>query len=60
VGSQFENAIEYQGSSLEETITPVPAVVLYDVVGFDFHPEIEANQGNTTEPPSMFVNDKPK
>jgi hypothetical protein len=40
---KFKNAVEYEGTALEEDIAPVPPVVFYDVVRFGFYPEVECD-----------------
>ena len=38
VGSQFENAVEYQCTTLEEDVAPVPAIVLHNVMRLGLDP----------------------
>ena len=53
--SQLEDTIERQSTSLEEHITPVPAIVLYDMMGLSLDPEVERDEGETTNPPKSCV-----
>ena len=50
VRCKLEHAIKHQITTLEEDITPVPAVILHDVVRFCFDPEIERDQRDTADP----------
>lgn len=38
---ELKHAIEYECSTLEKAIAPVPAIVLYDMVCLRLDPEIE-------------------
>ena len=51
VRSEFEHAIEYEGSTLEKYVAPVPAVVLDDIVSFGLYPQIKPDQSHPGEPP---------
>jgi hypothetical protein len=50
VRCELEHAIKDQVTTLEEDITPVPAVILHDAVRFRFDPEIERDQCDTADP----------
>jgi hypothetical protein len=50
VRRELEDTIEYKGTALEENITPVPTIVLDDVVRFRFYPEVECDQCETANP----------
>lgn len=50
MGGHFEDAVKDEGAALEEAITPVPAVILDDVVCLLLDPDIERNEGNTRDP----------
>jgi hypothetical protein len=52
--SKLKDTIEDKIAPLEETVTPVPAIVLDDVVGFGLDPEIEANQSDSSQPPRIW------
>ena len=54
MGSQLKDTIEDKVASLEETVAPVPPIVLDDVVSLGLDPEIEANQCNSSQPPRMW------
>jgi hypothetical protein len=43
VWRHLKDAVEYEGATLEEDVTPVPPVILYDVVCLDFYPEVECD-----------------
>lgn len=49
--SHFEDAIKNKCTTFKEHITPVPPIVLDNMVGFLLHPDIECNQCNTGYPP---------
>jgi hypothetical protein len=41
---QLKNAVEDESATLEEHITPVPSVVLHNIVSFRFYPEVKSNE----------------
>ena len=47
---ELEHAIKDQATTLEEDISPVPAVILHDAVRFRFNPEIERDECETANP----------
>lgn len=51
---QLKDTIEYEGTSLEEDVAPVPAVILDDVVGLRLHPQIEPDERKSADPSSMW------
>ena len=48
---QLENAIECQPAALKENVSPVPPIILDDLVGLGFDPQVEGNQRDTPDPP---------
>lgn len=52
---ELEHAIEDQRASLEKDITPVPPIVLDDVVSLGLDPEIECDQRNAADPPESVT-----
>jgi hypothetical protein len=50
VRCKLENAVEDQSTALEKHVTPVPAIVLHDVMGFGLYPKIEHDECDTAEP----------
>jgi hypothetical protein len=50
VRRELEDAIEYEGTALEEDVTPVPTIVLDNVVCFCFYPEVECDQCEAANP----------
>jgi len=50
--SHLEHTIKNQRTTLEENVPPVPTVVFDDAMRFCFHPEVERDQGNTSDPSS--------
>ena len=55
MGSKLENSIEHEGSTLEKHVTPVPTIVLDDIMSLRLYPQVEPNQGNSSEPPTIKV-----
>jgi len=51
MGCKLKNSVEDQVASLEEAVTPIPAVVLDDVVCFSFNPGVETDEEESGEPP---------
>jgi len=51
VRSELENTIENQSATLEKYVTPVPTIVLDDIVGLGLYPQVEPDQGYSSEPP---------
>ena len=49
--SQLKHAVENERSTLKEYVTPIPTVILDDIVGFGLHPQVESNQSDTSDPP---------
>lgn len=47
---ELEDAIKDEVTALEEDITPVPAVILYNTMRPRFDPEIEREQCDTANP----------
>ena len=50
MGSQFKYTIEDKCATLEEYITPIPTIVLHNVVSFSLDPNIKTNKRNATKP----------
>lgn len=50
VRSQLKDAVKNQSSALKEAISPVPAVVLYDIVGLGLNPKIERYERDSSQP----------
>ena len=46
----LENTIEHEGPSFEETVAPVPSVVLDDMMSLLLHPDVERDQRDTGDP----------
>ena len=51
VRCELKHAIKHKGATLEKHVTPVPAVILDDIVGFGLYPQVEPYQGYPSEPP---------
>ena len=49
--SKLEHAIEYESTTLEKHVTPIPTIVFDDIVSLSLHPQIEPDQGYSSEPP---------
>ena len=47
---ELKHAVKDKCTTLEEAVAPVPAIVLNDMVGLGLDPEIERNQGDTSDP----------
>ena len=54
MGCKLEDAVENQVASLEEAVSPVPAVVLDDVVCFSLNPGVKTDEEETGEPPEVI------
>ena len=50
MGGELEDAIKNERAALEEDVTPVPAVVLDDVVRFAFDPPVENDEREAADP----------
>ena len=50
MGRKLKHAIEDKRTTLEENVTPIPAIVLDDVVSLGLDPKVECDQGNTADP----------
>ena len=48
---KLEHAIKDERATLEENVSPVPPVILDDLVGLGFDPQVEGNQRDTPDPP---------
>jgi hypothetical protein len=48
--SHFEHAVEHQGTSFKECVTPVPAVILHDAMRFGFDPQVKRDKRQPTNP----------
>lgn len=57
MGSELEDAIEYESATLEKHVTPVPAIILDDVMGLGLYPQIEPDQSYSGEPPVRVLFD---
>jgi len=51
VRSELEHAIEHEGTTLEKYVTPVPAIIFDDIVSLSLYPQVEPDQGYSSEPP---------
>ena len=51
VRRELEDTIKDKGTTLEEDIAPVPAVVLDDIVRLGLDPKVKGNQCNSADPP---------
>ena len=49
--SELEHTIEYESATLEKYVTPVPTIVFDDIVSFSLYPQVEPDQGYSSEPP---------
>ena len=49
--SELEHAIKHKSATLEKYVTPVPTVILDDIVGLSLDPQVKPNQGYSSEPP---------
>ena len=49
--SELEYAIEHEGTTLEKYVTPVPTIVFNDIVSLSLYPQVEPDQGYSSEPP---------
>lgn len=52
---ELKDTVEDEGSSLVEHISPVPTVVFHDVVRFGFHPQVEGNENEATNPSAQDI-----
>ena len=50
VGCELKDAIKDEVSALEEDVTPVPAIILDDVVGLLLDPKVEEDEEDTGDP----------
>lgn len=50
MGRHFEYAVKDERAALEKDVSPVPAVILDDVMGFGLDPEVERNEDDSTDP----------
>jgi len=41
--SKLEHTIKDKCTTLEEAVSPIPTIVLDDIVSFGLHPEVETN-----------------
>lgn len=51
VRRELKDTIKNKVTALEEDVAPVPPVVLYYVVCFGLHPQVECDQCYATDPP---------
>lgn len=49
--SELEHTIEHEGATLEKDVTPVPAIIFDDIVSLSLYPQVEPDQGYSSEPP---------
>ena len=54
---KFKDAIEDEGPTLEEDITPVPTVIFDDVMSFCFYPDVENDQEHATNQSDKNLDD---
>ena len=52
MGGKLEDAIEYKSTTLEKHVTPVPAIVFDNIVSLGLYPQVEPDQGYSSEPPA--------
>lgn len=50
VGRHFEYPVKDEGAALEKDVSPVPAVIFDDVVGFGLDPEVKCDENDSTDP----------
>lgn len=50
--SKLEHAIEYESTTLKKYVTPVPTIIFDDIMGLGLYPQIEPDQGYSSEPPA--------
>ena len=55
--SELEDAIENESATLEKHVTPVPAIVLDDIMSLSLYPQVEPDQGYPSEPPIRVLFD---
>jgi hypothetical protein len=48
--SELKHAVKDECTTLEKAVTPVPTIVLNDMVGLGLDPEIERDQGDASDP----------
>ena len=48
---ELEHAVEHERAAREEAVAPVPPIILDDLVGLGFDPQVEGNQRDTPDPP---------
>jgi len=62
VRSELKHTIEHQSATLEKYVTPVPTIVLDDIVSLGLYPQVELDQGYSSEPPAreLFNGTKPE
>jgi len=51
MGGELEHTIEHESATLEEYVTPVPTIVFNDIVSLSLYPQVEPDQGYSSEPP---------
>jgi hypothetical protein len=47
---EFKHAIKDEGATLKETVTPIPAIVLDNVVGLGLDPKVERDEDDAANP----------
>lgn len=50
VGRHFEYTVEDKGATLEKDITPAPAGIFDDMMGFSLDPEVECDENESMDP----------
>lgn len=45
---EFEHAVKYKIAALEEHVSPIPSVILDDVMSLSFYPEVKADKRDAT------------
>ena len=48
---KLKDTIEREPAALEEHVSPVPPIILDDVVRLGLHPQVERNQRDAPDPP---------
>lgn len=52
VGRELEHAVERQATTLEEHVSPVPAIILDNMVRLGLDPEVKRDERKAADPPA--------
>lgn len=55
VRRELKDTIKDEIAALEEAVAPIPTVILYDIVRFSLHPEVERNEREASYPPDRSI-----